>query len=98
VPSPDTVPDTPPWSDPTVVARLALVAGLAWHSHVWMGDPALGPADGTGFLHGVSLGMHETGHLVFAPFGETMGILGGSLLQVLLPLVFVLAFVRQRDC
>jgi hypothetical protein len=88
--------DTPRWSDPTVVARLALAALLAWHSRAWMTDPALGPADGTAFLHGVSLGMHETGHLVFAPFGETMAILGGSLLQVLLPLVFAIAFVRQR--
>jgi hypothetical protein len=61
-----------------------------------MSDPALGPADGTAFLHGVSLGMHETGHLVFAPFGETMAILGGSLLQVLLPVVFAIAFLRQR--
>jgi hypothetical protein len=61
-----------------------------------MADPALGPADGTWFLHGVSLGMHETGHLVFAPFGETMAILGGSLLQVFFPLVFVAEFARRR--
>jgi len=90
-------PEPPPrLRDPVVAGRIALVALLAWHTRAWVADPALGPADGTWFLHGVSLGMHETGHLVFAPFGETIGILGGSLLQILLPLVFVIAYVRQR--
>lgn len=82
--------------DPARLARYALVALLAWHSFTWLQDPALGPADGTWFLHGVSLGMHETGHLVFALFGETMAILGGSLLQVLLPIVFVVTFALRR--
>lgn len=82
--------------DPVVAGRLALVALLAWHTLVWIADPALGPGDGTWFLHGVSLGMHETGHLVFAPFGETMTILGGSLLQVLLPIVFAATFAVRR--
>ncbi len=77
-------------------ARGALVVLLAWHSLAWMGDPARGPADGTWLLHGVSLGMHETGHLVFAPFGEVAAVLGGSLLQLLLPLAFVAEFARRR--
>lgn len=78
-------------------ARLALLLLLAWHSLAWMGDPARGPADGTWLLHGVSLGMHETGHLVFAPLGEAATVLGGSLLQILLPLAFVGAFARRRQ-
>jgi hypothetical protein len=41
------------------------------------------------FLDLVDLPIHETGHLVFRPLGEFMGIAGGSLFQVILPAVFV---------
>ena len=41
--------------------------------------------------------MHEAGHWIFGIFGRFVGILGGSLLQVLVPLVFALAFFGQRQ-
>jgi hypothetical protein len=78
------------------LARFALLAALAWHSRAWMADPARGPAEATALLHGVSLAMHETGHLVFAPFGEPLVVLGGSLLQLLLPAAFAAHFARRR--
>ena len=43
-------------------------------------------------LSDINLAIHEFGHVLFMPFGETMTILGGSLTQVLLPLVFVWYF------
>lgn len=50
------------------------------------------------FMHKVDLVFHNLGHLVFKPFGEFMAILGATLLQLLLPLVFVLAFIfKARD-
>lgn len=55
-------------------------------------------AVGGSFLHSVILPFHEFGHLLFAPFGRFMGIFGGSLFQVLMPLALGLAFVfRQHD-
>jgi hypothetical protein len=33
-----------------------------------------------------NLAMHEGGHVIFSPFGEVMTILGGSLMQVLMPI------------
>lgn len=39
--------------------------------------------------------IHEAGHVFFAPFGWTLGILGGSLFQLLLPGLFVFSFLRQ---
>lgn len=48
------------------------------------------------FLHGVDLVFHEAGHLVFSPFGRFMQILGGSLLQCLIPLVVTGAFLAKR--
>jgi len=53
--------------------------------------------DDPGLLHLVNLPIHETGHLVFMPFGETMQLLGGSLFQILVPTVFVASFARRRD-
>ena len=53
---------------------------------------------GRSWLHNVDLIFHEAGHVIFQPFGRTMMILGGSLFQVLLPLVLMLAFLnKNRD-
>jgi hypothetical protein len=53
------------------------------------------PLDGS-FLDLVDLPVHETGHLLFRPFGEFMTIAGGSLFQVIMPAVFVGYFVRHE--
>lgn len=57
---------------------------------------AYDPMQGS-FLDNVDLPIHETGHLIFRIFGEFMGIAGGSLFQVVFPLVFVGYFVWQRS-
>ena len=50
------------------------------------------------FLHLVNLPFHEAGHIFFRPFGRLMTSLGGSLSQLLVPLVCLVAFtVFQRD-
>ncbi len=46
---------------------------------------------------GLNLGIHELGHLVFAPFGEFVGVAGGTILQLAAPLVAGALFRRQRD-
>jgi hypothetical protein len=48
-------------------------------------------------LDGVDLGIHETGHLVFGPFGELIGFAGGTLFQLIMPALFVGYFVRRGD-
>ena len=48
-------------------------------------------------LAGVDLAIHETGHLVFAPFGEFVGFAGGTLFQLIMPALFVVYFVRRGD-
>jgi hypothetical protein len=50
------------------------------------------PMEGS-FLDLVDLPIHETGHLLFRPFGEFMMVAGGSILQVVFPAVFVGYFV-----
>jgi len=57
---------------------------------------AYDPMQGS-FLDNVDLPIHETGHLLFRPFGEFMMVAGGSLFQVIFPLVFVGYFIWQRS-
>jgi hypothetical protein len=53
---------------------------------------------GGSFLHNINLPFHEFGHVLFMPFGRFWHILGGSLFQILLPLLILLGFsIKQRD-
>lgn len=45
------------------------------------------------WFHNVDLIIHEAGHVIFMPFGRYMMFLGGSLFQVLLPLILMFAFL-----
>ncbi len=49
------------------------------------------------FLHGVNLVFHEAGHLIFGFFGQFVAVLGGSLNQVLIPVICVVAFLRTHQ-
>lgn len=57
---------------------------------------AYDPMQGS-FLDNVDLPVHETGHLLFRPFGEFMMVAGGSLFQVIVPAIFVGYFVWQKS-
>jgi hypothetical protein len=72
--------------------RQALVLGACAWAVVRLRTPGA-----YGLLDSVDLPIHETGHLVFAPFGELLGFLGGTLLQLLFPLAFVVYFLRRGD-
>jgi hypothetical protein len=48
------------------------------------------------FIDGVNLLIHEAGHVVFRPFGELLMMAGGSLFQVIMPLIFVGYFVWHK--
>ena len=49
------------------------------------------------FLDNVNLPIHETGHLLFAWGGEVLTALGGTLFQLILPLLFAWSFHRRGD-
>ncbi|GGB97827.1 hypothetical protein GCM10011352_24920 [Marinobacterium zhoushanense] len=74
--------------------------GLYIAFFIWGWSFILGGIDwisiGGSFLHNANLPFHEFGHVLFSPFGRYMGILGGSLFQVLMPLGLMLAFILQR--
>jgi hypothetical protein len=45
----------------------------------------------------LDLAIHETGHLVFAVGGELLTLLGGTLLQLIVPAAFAVALWRRSD-
>lgn len=49
------------------------------------------------FIGSVNLVIHEAGHMIFVFFGEFLHILGGSLTQVLIPLIFATYFFLRKD-
>jgi len=53
---------------------------------------------GHSFLHLVNLPFHEAGHIIFSPFGRFIGVLGGTLGQLLMPLTCLLVLlIKTRD-
>ena len=74
------------------IPKLALAILLSLY-FLWI---AYDPMQGS-FLDNVDLPIHETGHLIFRLFGQTMMIAGGSIFQVIFPAVFVGYFVWQRS-
>jgi hypothetical protein len=77
--------------------RAALwVLFVLWGGHFILQDIA-SLADASSVLHNVDLVFHEAGHVLFGVFGAFIGSLGGSLGQLLMPLVCGLALLRQGD-
>jgi hypothetical protein len=73
-------------------ARRILTAAL----FIWGAYDLAHPGRGT-LLDGVDLAIHETGHLVFNPFGEFIGFAGGTLFQLIVPVIFLGYFWRRGD-
>jgi hypothetical protein len=77
-------------------ARMALIAGLAYWTWQFAWTPLSDDAMES-FLHLPDLVFHEAGHLIFSPLGQFMSVLGGSLMQVLIPVVCAAAFIKQEQ-
>jgi hypothetical protein len=74
------------------IGRSALTGCLALYGFRLLLHP-----DAGSLMDSVDLPIHETGHLVFAPFGEFLQFLGGTLFQLIMPAAFVVYFARRRD-
>ncbi len=77
------------------LGRMMVLIGVA----IWTLKLATEPMDDVGgsFLHMINLPFHEAGHIIFSPLGRFMTILGGSLMQVLVPIVCALALYFQNE-
>jgi len=53
---------------------------------------------GRSFMHLINLPFHEAGHILFRPFGSFITSLGGSLGQMLMPLIcFSVLLIKTKD-
>jgi hypothetical protein len=74
--------------------RALVLAGLV----VWTWQLGRAPAGAMdSMLHLPNLVFHEAGHVLFSPFGRFLTVLGGSLFQVVVPVVFAGALLKQHD-
>ncbi|MCX5728409.1 MAG: zinc ribbon domain-containing protein [Nitrospirae bacterium] len=71
----------------TFAGRVAVFLLLLWWGRTFIFTPLETNYTGESFLHLINLPFHEAGHLLFIPLGRFMMILGGSLGQILMPLV-----------
>jgi hypothetical protein len=81
-----------------VYGRAILLAAIAFYGAklALMDIPSWEMA--ASLIHLPMVRIHEFGHVLFRPLGEFMTLLGGSLFQVLLPLIFGAIFVvKNRD-
>ena len=74
------------------VGRLVLTLVLAVYGWICLRTPG-----SYRWVDSLDLAIHETGHLVFAAGGVTLGMLGGTLMQLLTPAAFVIALWRSGD-
>ena len=81
-----------------LLARAALLVALAlWTLGFLRNGIAASYLMGS-FLHLTHLPFHEAGHVLLAPFGHFLSVLGGSLFQVAIPLGCGAAFLlKNRD-
>lgn len=100
-----TVPDTLsqrwrlPWQPVSTQAMVALSVGFSIMVYLLATESLLDSDSTILYLtHNVNLVFHEAGHWIFGVFGnDTLGILGGSLNQILTPVVVAVAFWRKGD-
>ena len=74
------------------IPRAILLAYLAYAVIRFLRDPMSNT-----IFSGITLAFHEMGHLLFAFMGHFIGSLMGSGMQVLIPIVVMIVFYRQRD-
>ena len=88
-----------PWSRVSLKEMLALSGGFLTLFYLLSTKSMLGTDSVVlDMLHNVNLVFHEAGHWIFALSGNVMiAILGGSLNQILIPLIVTGAFWLNRD-
>ena len=77
------------------VSKAAWVAWLVFYGLFLL--HALSDADGFLVVDHVNLIVHEAGHLLFGWFGATLGLWGGTLLELLAPAALAIYFAWHRQ-
>ncbi|MBA4418900.1 MAG: zinc ribbon domain-containing protein [Syntrophus sp. (in: bacteria)] len=59
--------------------------------------PIQGDYIGRSFMHLINLPFHEAGHMIFSVLGDFMRVLGGTIMQILIPAICMIAFIKGGD-
>ncbi|HSP17443.1 MAG TPA: hypothetical protein VLV78_22050 [Thermoanaerobaculia bacterium] len=98
------MPPIPPWLDEFLsdagewargrmwIPRALLLLYLVYADFRFLRDPM-----SSTMFSGITLGIHELGHVIFGFAGHFIGSLMGSGTQVLVPIIVVVIFLRQPD-
>lgn len=86
---------SPAPATPGAARRLLGSAVLAWVA--WTAVGHLRDVDASSLFGLFDYGVHEFGHLCFGLFGEWIGVAGGSLMSVIVPVLVALLFWKQRE-
>jgi hypothetical protein len=82
----------------TFYGRALVFGAMLWWGWTFIVTPLETNYTGESFLHLINLPFHEAGHILFIPFGHFMTILGGTLGQILMPLICLGTFlIKTRD-
>ena len=81
-----------PWKN---VSNATLVAWLIFYGLFFI--YALRDQSGYLFIDNVNLVIHEAGHPLFGWFGETLGVWGGTLFELIVPGALAIYFARERQ-
>jgi hypothetical protein len=92
------VPDSVPYR-PILIAKLVFIFAILAYSWKLFFMVPRDVSDAYRFIHLVNLVFHEAGHAIFSFLpGRQIMVLGGSLMQCLVPLTLAIAFLlKQRD-
>src|SRR5881628_3108591 len=85
-----------PWDVPRPVwyGRIGLLAVVAiWATSVVLSRMTEPPT----VLHLTVILFHEAGHVIFMPFGQALRVAGGTLGQLLMPLICAVVLHRRDD-
>lgn len=83
---------TPPGRRAAAIVGAIALAYVTWCALRHLTDPAA-----TSLFGLLDFGIHEFGHLVCGMFGEWIGVAGGSIMQLLIPVLVAVMFRRQRE-
>jgi hypothetical protein len=75
------------------LGRALLYAALVVYTFKYFFTPLVDSYETMGFMHLVNLPFHEAGHMIFMPFGRFVMFLGGTLGQLLIPLICLFAIL-----
>jgi hypothetical protein len=70
--------------------KLGLAIFFSWYFFRYAMHPGAGY-----FIDNANLAIHEAGHFIFSVFGQVIMVAGGSLMQIIVPIIFTWSFISS---